>query len=117
MNGAQRFSVEMIVPSIADLLPSNSDGEPAIYAHAWNSDDERAVHRFVAADDPAGWAHVCIRKALDERGNRIWHQGHLAYLQMLPVDTLREIAMTIMSGSPDAADWGAVRRRGEALSG
>jgi len=98
---APAVALELVLPDLAGIVPDNSDGEPAIYAHPWDTDDERAIARAAALDDPAGWVEVLIRKARDEDGNRIWHVAHKVYLAALPHDIVRRAAWAIMMGDPN----------------
>ena len=91
----------LVVPEWSDIVPPNDKGEPAIYAGPWTTQDEQAIARHVALDDPEGWVRVLVRKATDQDGNRLWHIAHRVHLLRLPHDTVRRVAWAIMMGDPD----------------
>ena len=73
-----RFSalrVRVVVPEWSDILPSDSEGQPAIFASPFTLADSTALQKWIAADSPEGFAHVVLRKAENEDGERLFDIG------------------------------------------
>lgn len=64
--------IRIVVPEWRDILPLDSEGEPAVYAAPFTLDDSAKLQKWIDADSPEGFAHVILRKAADEDGKRLF---------------------------------------------
>lgn len=73
-----RFSglrVRIVVPELVDILPEDSQGQAAIYAAPFTLADSSKLQKWIDADSPEGFAHVIVRKAENEQGEKLFDIG------------------------------------------
>jgi len=72
--------VRVVVPEWKDIVPDDSEGQPAIYSAPFTLADSTKLQKWIEADSPEGFAHVVMAKAQDEAGDRLFDIGDKAVL-------------------------------------
>ena len=77
----------------------DEDGEPTvIYAQPFTIHDDRALHRFVKDDDPAGFVDVIIHKAENSAGDKLFDKGDKPkILRRAKAHVIKRVALQIMA--------------------
>lgn len=72
--------VRVVVKELEEVLPADSQGDPAIYASPFTLRDRKRLARFIDADDDEGFAQVIIDKAQAEDGSPLFDIGDKSIL-------------------------------------
>ena len=96
----QRFgglTNRFVVPEWKGVIPDDSQGEPAVYASPFTLADTASVQKYIDTEAPEGWAHVVLRKARTEDGERMFDIGdRKILLECCEAQTLSDLATRIM---------------------
>lgn len=76
-----------------------------IYSRPYTLYDERSMKQFARDDNPDGFAEVVVRKAVDEKGARLFADGDRpALVRVCPAAVLKRIATAIIASAPSVED-------------